>query len=542
MLNSVLDKALDVVQSIEDGKAEISRESPGIELWASLRKFEFPDYLELANKIGDADQAFDREEEKFLKIAKKLRKEQETIADACTESIFDYRDDLKPAANYIQRVKDAVGKLKYINPTEKAPSIHKNTNDCAFWNTIAKFWEIPALFKYAPHLTLIAFVLGLPKKFTEKGYVDSENYDNIEEIGKDANKGVIKDTCKLLRIIFNDWKKRDDNHRKKRYKNDLPYYNKETLEQDFWMMIVFMQMQKELATIVINNQECGLTDSDLNAIYESFLKIWPYSPQLFFCDASIQTSSDWKSALEPLLSWGNQEFAEGEKRLDFWKSQVQSATLVTIDPLSLVCNQGVISLSDRRSLLVSSNEANNWLVPHTPYFSAYYFIDDFRLYGIRHHKNWKKYRKIIEKILDEEYNKIMMTDIFPQIDIDERMLKDDPLEEFGVCEIDVWTDDLVCEYHAMEKGVDRKLGTAENFDLTVQKDIPNIEPSDETGPRKSTIKAYFHKQYWAMILGRFNCIIGTEPLMVESIHDIRHVKVDKNGNISSHKPQDTSPK
>lgn len=59
MLNSVLDKALDVVQLIEDGKLAISGKSPGIELWANLRSFQFPDYLELANKVGYADQAFD---------------------------------------------------------------------------------------------------------------------------------------------------------------------------------------------------------------------------------------------------------------------------------------------------------------------------------------------------------------------------------------------------------------------------------------------------------------------------------------------------
>lgn len=536
MLNSVLDKALDVVQLIEDGKLAISGKSPGIELWANLRSFQFPDYLELANKVGYADQAFDREQEKALRIAKKLKKEPETITNDCNESVFSCTEVLKPAANYIQRVKDAVGKLKYVSPTKKAPSIHKKTNDYVFWNTIAIFWEIPALFKYAPHLTLLAFVLGLPKKFTEKGYVNSENYDNIEEICNDANKGNIKDTCKLLRIIFNDWKKRDDNHRENRYKSDLPYYNDETLEQDFWIMIVFMQMQKELATIVINNQECGLTDSDLSAIYKSFLEIWPYSPQLFFEDTSLKTASDWESALVPFLTWS-------EQRLAFWKSQVQSATLVTVYPQSLVCDPGIISLSDRRSLWASSlKESNNWLIPHTPYFSAYYFIDDFRLYGIRHYKKWKEYKEIIVKIKIEEYNKIMMPDIFSQIDIDKLMPKTDPLEESVPDELDVWSDNITIEEHTPKKDKGRKSESAKNSDPTGQKNTLNTKLPKATGPRESTIKAYFHKQYWAMMLGLFNCIICRDPLTAESIYNIRHVKKTNKENLPSHKTQDASSK
>lgn len=161
------------------------------------------------------------------------------------------------------------------------------------------------------------------------------------------------------------------------------------------------------------------------------------------------------------------------------------------------------------------------MIPHTPYFSAYYFIDDFRLYGIRHYEKWEEYEEKIAIIMIEEYNKIMMPDIFSQMDIDELMPKTDPLKESVPDELDVWSDDFTIEEHTPKKDKGRKSESAKNSDPTGQKNTLNTKLPKETGPRKSTIKAYFHKQYWAMMLGLFNCIICRDPLTAESIYNIR---------------------
>ena len=138
-----------------------------------------------------------------------------------------------------------------------------------------------------------------------------------------------RDFCDGMKIIIQEWKKSNPDYRSKRYRDHKPHFNDETLTQDFWMMILFMQLQLGLANYITNEgRVSSLTTGDLNSFYSDFLSIWPYSPELFF-NVEIKQSHavpDWRSILS-LLSNDIENYYELKNMViplaPHWKQQGQ---------------------------------------------------------------------------------------------------------------------------------------------------------------------------------------------------------------------------
>lgn len=259
-------------------------------------------------------------------------------------------------------------------------------------NLILLFWRIPQLLPYAPIMSILALIKGVPNEIWNN-YIPDEVLDNMDETEING-----RDFCDGMKIIIQEWKKSNPDYRSKRYRDHKPHFNDETLTQDFWMMILFMQLQLGLANYITNEgRVSSLTTGDLNSFYSDFLSIWPYSPELFF-NVEIKQSHavpDWRSILS-LLSNDIENYYELKKNLNrIRKLDDKDKKVIKLLKLNLT--------GDNRSAQNLKKNEFRWLVPWTPHFAAYYFIDDFNLYGMLHCKdNEDGYRKRILNILLEE--------------------------------------------------------------------------------------------------------------------------------------------
>lgn len=304
--------------------------------------------------------------------------------------------------NHAAALQEYVDKLlkTRIVPYEKIKLNSKRTYGDEVDNLILLFWRVPALLSYAPILTLLALLKGIPRKvFTEEylTYIDPEK----SKISK-------KEFCAAMTLILNDWYpaqksdlQRESDYRSTRYRNKKPFYNHKTMQEDFWMMIFFLVLQKELTKYLISKRRKKHPDFDLSAFYEDFLSLWPYSPQLFLAIEKDQskTVDEWNSMLKYF-------FKSAKPYKKFWKFD----TIVHAESFYEIGNKPyvvpTVSFNSKECFAFASSRtepnwpATNWLMPGTVYFAAYCFIDDMKVYGMIRHKEWgAEYKKQILNLL-----------------------------------------------------------------------------------------------------------------------------------------------
>lgn len=310
------------------------------------------------------------------------------------------RDHVADHAAALQKYVDKLLKT-HIVPYEKIKLNSKRTYGDEVDNLILLFWRVPALLSYAPILTLLALLKGIPRKvFTEEylTYIDPEK----SKISK-------KEFCAAMTLILNDWypaqnsqsEQKTDLHgkldyRSTRYRNKKPFYDHKTLQEDFWMMIFFLVLQKELTKYLISKRRKKNPDFDLSAFYEDFLSLWPYSPKLFLAieKDQIKTVDEWNSMLKYF-------FKSAKPYKKFWKFDkiVKAESFCEIHENPPLMH--TVSFNSKECFVFSpSRTATNWLMPGTVYFAAYYFIDDMKVYGMLHHKELgAEYKKQILNLL-----------------------------------------------------------------------------------------------------------------------------------------------
>lgn len=289
-----------------------------------------------------------------------------------------------------------------------APHSGVNTEVEDLIKILSLFWNIEELSPYAPLLTMNAIMTGLPPRVRSfliyfENYIESEtnNFKNSDEIKLTLIKGDKANFINGLKKLVEFWSAPQRVTRYSTYRGEASHASDKHVERNFWVMIFFLKMQYEL---VKNVRSSPSTSSDskpstppkLNEIYSSFLLSWPYSPQLFIDvkDTDDLTISDKK--WEEIL----QNFFESIPIL-----QSESQMYDALEEVSAVYNPNAnryytnyLAFSDRYILTLPDSEKKgngNCLVPFSPYFAAYYYLDDSWLHRMTHQEDGEKYKKAL---------------------------------------------------------------------------------------------------------------------------------------------------
>lgn len=545
----MLGKMLDDILGIIDGKNEdtlISDKAPGLEIWRNLKSFEMLDYLTFSERVHELDQmkktlpSFDSDGNKI----------------ALTKEFVTYRGMIKQSA---ERFRNSSMKLLPYSVLEEKDDRKeyrqekgdkRRNNKRQVMAVIEIFWSVPKLLPYASMMTILAIINGIPGEFFSGDYIEFESKEddkgelNVKLTSDKLDEAYRKTVCKGIRFIIKKWKTSKKYDRSTKYRNKLPFYSYETMKKDFWLMISFMKMQQELANYM---EDTGNPDGiDLSYLYEAFLSIWPYSPQLFFnIDSKEKDPKIWKGKLDYFFK---------EPNIDGLDKDIKNASTLFRSDGYMVHQLGTLTLSGYYCLVDSSNytpqkvvrgkAGNNWLIPYTPYFAAYYFADDFRLYGMLHYgKYGKEYRKRICEILFQKSE--------PDRKLSEQILSSRlrvalwgrPLSEkkklLKKYNIPYRLEDLIEEdvdEDLIEEDVDiEEIPRKKKLDsLIVEREIAQIckdwsfefteltkkileEKENDSGEEniklQSTINSYIDDPYWKMVLGLYICVISKPPFI-----------------------------
>lgn len=267
---------------------------------------------------------------------------------------------------------------------------------------LSLFWNIKEFSPYAPLITMNALISGVPSGVR----ASLENF--MDDIGSKINdlkssngttyaliKGDKDNICDGLNTLVDHWKKSPKITAYSTYRGEASHSRDKHVERNFWRMIFFLKMQYELSKIKLASPET-IPDIDLNKIYESFLLIWPYSPQLFI---DVEDTDDLNMSDE---TW-NKILGEFFKPIPVLqsKSQIYSA----LDKVSEIYPAeekryfaNYLAFTERCILNLSDSEdAENGdcLVHGTPYFAAYYYLDDSWVHRMIHQEDGEKYKEVL---------------------------------------------------------------------------------------------------------------------------------------------------
>lgn len=352
MINDTLKNARKAVESLpEDDSFYVEDEdSPTAKLFRTCQKFEMLDFLSFAQDMR--------------KMALSQTKE-DANDDAIAKRLWSLKDG---AEKFLQH---------HVVPYKEAKTHLKRNDEENADDLIFMFWRIPKLLPFAPTMTMLALIQGIPYEIfrdTELYYIDLKNNRKFK-----VNVKFLRDGLEKLLIA---WENRT-NYRSKRYRNKKPFCDEKTLKQDFWQMVLFIKMQQELVKLITNSSVCKEKQVDLNAFFQDFCELWPYSPQLFLPIGEDQSRSndEWKSMADYFFS--NADQYQLSQMVDTIRKAKQFASLEAIPP----AYSETFLIDDGNWALWENPDEQRWLVPATPYFAAYYFIDDFKIYGMLHYKD-----------------------------------------------------------------------------------------------------------------------------------------------------------
>lgn len=363
MINDTLKNARGAVGSLpEDDFFYVEDEdSPTAKLFRTCQNFEMLDFISFAQDMR--------------KLALSQTKE-DANDDATTKRLWSLKDGAEKILQH------------HVVPYEEAKTHLKRNDEEKADDLIFMFWRIPKLLPYAPTMTMLALIQGIPYEIfrdTELNYIELKNNSKFK-----VNINFLRDGLEKLLI---EWENRT-NYRSKRYRNKKPFCDEKTLKQDFWQMVLFIKMQQELVKLIEDPSVCKENQIDLNAFFQDFCELWPYSPQLFLPIGEDQSRSndEWKSMADYFFSNADQY------QLSLMVNTIQKAKqFASMEEISPAYSETFLIDDGNWALLVKPN-AKRWLVPATPYFAAYYFIDDFKIYGMLHYKDIGEIYK--EKILN----------------------------------------------------------------------------------------------------------------------------------------------
>lgn len=326
-------------------------DSPISQLFRSCQTFEMLDFISFAQAMR--------------KLALSA-KHKDTDCNGASKQL----EDLKSGAESLLR--------QHVAPYEEAKTHLKRNDEENADDLILMFWRIPELLPYAPIMTMLALIQGIPYAIfrdTELGYIELKNRGKFE-----VNANWL---CAGLKILINDWEEKRTNYRSKRYRDKKPFCDAKTLKQDFWQMVLFMKMQQELVKIMQDSSFCEKNNMDLNAFFEDFCDLWPYSPEIFLPieENPSRSVDEWKLLVD--YFFGNADQFQCSLMVDVVKAAKEFASE---DEIPLAYSETFL-IDDGRWALSKKPDEQIWLVPGTPYFAAYYFIDDFKIYGMLNYKN-----------------------------------------------------------------------------------------------------------------------------------------------------------
>lgn len=345
----------------------------------------------------------------FLVYAKNMKKL--SVVAASVEKDFEAytADDFKAMADHMSEIIERSEEFlqTQVVPYERAQMNGKRIYGKDVDSLILSFWRVPLLFPYAPIMTLLALIWGVPHNVFESCL------ESIIPITEKETEIYGSDYAKAINIIVNDWRRHSTDYRSNRYQKKKPLYDERTETQDFWLMILFMKIQQELACYALKSNSHNKMDSCLNAFFDDFLDLWPYSPQIFFAirDGRPTTVCEWYSRMNYFFE--NALQFEWSQKIDVIKSCKNSIYRIDERPWG----KFAIAITDKECIVQkSSGQIVFWLMPGTPYFAAYYFIDDLNMYSMIHYKDQgDDYKKHILNIL-LTHQKILdkANDIFQQ--------------------------------------------------------------------------------------------------------------------------------
>lgn len=536
----------------------ISDKAPGLEIWQNLKSFEVLDYLTFAESVHELDRI--GKTKRLINPLPVVDKDGEAIP--LTEEFVTYKRMIKQSAEKFRKSSmklipyGALGGKDDEDEYGQEKGGRKKSDKRRVMEVMEIFWSVPKLLPYASMMTILAIINGIPGEFFSGDYLEFESDgDNTGKLSMEltfdkSDEEYRKSFCNGLRVIIRKWKTSKKCDRSTKYRNKLPFYSYETMKRDFWLMIFFMKMQQELANYM---EKSGNPDGiDLSYLYEAFLSIWPYSPQLFFnIDSKEKNPKIWKGKLDYFFK---------EPDMDGLIEGINKSSKLFISDGSMEHRLGTMTLSGYYCLVdsgqyptpkdVRKKVGNNWLIPYTPYFAAYYFVDDFRLYGMLHcGKEGETYRKRICEILiqkSEPYRKLIEEILLPRLRIALSKIpqpkKKELLEKYNI-------PSRLGDFK--EEGVDRE-DFAENekevdqickdwlFELVkLAKKIleeKDQNSSDENVKSQNTINSYIDDPYFKMVLGGYFCIISTNPFVYIKMPPLRVAQEI----FMRHKTQDSS--
>lgn len=365
MIKDTLENARKIVELLkEKGKIWAENEaSPAAKLFRTCQTFETLDYISFAQDMR--------------KLALSAT-QKDADSGATTRRLWSLKNR---AEKFLQQ---------HVVPYEGAKTHLRRNDEENADDLIFMFWRIPELLPYAPTMTMLALIQGIPYEIfrdTDLWYVELKNSGKIS-----VNAAEL---CEGLEKLIDDWKK-STNYRSKRYRDKKPFCDEKTLHQDFWQMVLFMKMQQELAKYIKNSSFCEENNIDLNAFFQDFCELWPYSPQLFLPidEKESRSVDEWKSMVDYFFN--NADQYQRSRMVDVIKAAKEFASEEMI-PLAY---SETFLIDDGQWALLEDPDEQRWLVPGTPYFAAYYFIDDFKIYGMLHYKDiGDKYKEKIINIV-----------------------------------------------------------------------------------------------------------------------------------------------
>lgn len=396
MINDTLKKAQEAVKSLSEQDLFLVEEEvfPTAKLFRTCQNFEMLDFILFAQNmrklaLDKAKEEAKKAKEKAKKAKEKAKKAKEETEKAKEDANKAEEDTSDDPTKWLCALKDNAELFlqKHVVPYEEAKTHLKRNDEENADDLIFMFWRIPKLLPYAPTMTMLALIQGIPYEIfrdTELGYIELKNNRKFK-----VNANWL---CEGLEKLINAWGNRT-NYRSKRYRNKKPFCDEKTLKQDFWQMVLFIKMQQELVNL-IKNYSVKENLIDLNAFFQDFCELWPYSPQLFLPIGEKQSRGidEWKSMADYFFS--NADQFQRSRMVDAIKKAKQFASIEEMLPVY----SETFLIDDANWALLVQPDAKRWLVPATPYFAAYYFIDDFKIYGMLHYKDIGDIYK--EKILN----------------------------------------------------------------------------------------------------------------------------------------------
>ena len=484
-------------------------ESPKFKVWTHCANYIMLDYLWMASEIKYNDANYrknypylasqpriniiwnKRDHRNYNKKSAKLREKQEE-----TNIKSKYITDLD---DIFSRCKElSVFSAAIVDKSKETLKGNKNTEDQRK-NQISLFWMIKELQPIAPILTIIALSKGIPPAVQEElDCIYAQLIENQKQSTGINNKNQAaltgNDLYLIILELLNDWKKSSVSSA---YKRNLH------MQRNYWLMIFFLKLQYELSKEII----CNIGDriewkSNLNFNFRLFLSLWPYSPQLFInIDPAEKASpNQWNSKLDSFF-----------KRLDLPEE-------ISIGDIRLpkhTSKEGdFLTFSEYYSLEVQGEEADNWLIPFSPYFAAYYYSEDAWLYKKITSAKGESYKKEIVLLLLND-SKIQYT---PFLEFDE-LPKEAPFYGEKSYEL-LGNGKIVDDYRRL---------ISESFDKLLQ--ITETEEEISIGEK---IDKKLSNNYYPLLLGVFSREV-TRLRTWDAVSEWISTAI-------SHKPQDTSPK